>query len=513
MNYLLLALLLAAPTAALTTEDIEPVDGKAVETADDRLARQMRTVLQTDSGAAHRLTRRIMGSSLGAVLAGTDDQKTAYRKIRDWIQNRPGDAARLAVGFAGDDARGNKTFERSLYHRVKRYFELNPERNKGILGRLDGLAVEGKKIAGLKDLGDADGREMLRKFFEGRGGGRGKVHRTPGSGQGARPDRAGPSTYSGDPLYDRLGAGNLTGYSPDVLAFQSTMNQRRPPGAPKLIETGRLNYATLRFPYYGLRYDTDNLEKNLRAQRAWALARLLGLAKGFSTNDYRDPKIQRRLEAKARGKKIDPAYALREKAVAEARRILREFDREAGKTKTRGGITAPRVRRLSAFRHRAAISIALAAQLERLQRLKSLRGFMAGDLPAAIRRAPVEEDLKRAYLARGKSLETRLETAIREGKRAAKLLGNGISENIAKAERILPKTLSESKRLPRLVENYRTAPFAFPASSSRSRLRAWLDDLILRFMPNTDYSRRVKKILDQERAAMKAFRRIARSRN
>ncbi|MEE8424881.1 MAG: hypothetical protein V3S11_03585, partial [Elusimicrobiota bacterium] len=125
MNSLLLAVFLAAPTAALTTEDIGPVDGKAVETKNDRLARQMRTTLETDSDAAHRLTRRIMDSSLGEVLAGTDDPKTAYRKIRDWTQNRPGDAAHLAVGFAGDDARGDKSFERSLYHRVKRYFELN----------------------------------------------------------------------------------------------------------------------------------------------------------------------------------------------------------------------------------------------------------------------------------------------------------------------------------------------------------------------------------------------------
>ncbi|MEE8424326.1 MAG: hypothetical protein V3S11_00780, partial [Elusimicrobiota bacterium] len=314
-------------------------------------------------------------------------------------------------------------------------------------------------------------------------------------------------------LYDRLGAGNLTGYSPDVMTFQSAMNQRRPPGAPKLIETGRLNHATLRFPYYGLRYDIDNLDKNLRFQRAWALARLLGMEKNFLTGDYRDPKIQRELETKARGKKLDPEFALREKAVAGARRLLREFDREAKKTKTRGGITALRVHRLSALRQSAAVSITLAAQLERLQRLKSLRGFIAGDLLAAVARAPVEEKLKSAYLSRGKNIEARLETALRDGGRAAKLLASAVSENIARAEKILPKTLSESKRLPRLVGDYRAAPFAFPPSSSRSRPRAWLDDLILRFLPDTDYARRLKKNLDKERAALKAFRRIAKSRN
>ncbi len=513
MNSLLLAIFIAAPAAALTTDDIRSVDGQVVETEDDRLARQMRATLETDSDAAHRLTQRIMDSTLGEVLAGTDDPHTAYRKIRTWIETSPGDAAHLAVGFAGDDARGDKSFERSLFHRVKRYFELNPGRNKGILGRLDGLAVQGKKIAGIKDLDDADGREMLRKFFEGRGSGSGKVGRAPDPEKGARPESAGPAAFAGASLYDRLGAGNLTGYSPDVMTFQSAMNQRRPPGAPKLIETGRLNHATLRFPYHSLRYDIDNLEKNLRVQRAWALARLLGMEKNFSTGDYRNPKIQRELETKARGKKLDPEFALREKAVADARRVLREFDREAKKTKTRGGITALRVHRLSALRQSAAVSITLAAQLERLQRLKSLRGFIAGDLLAAVARAPVEEKLKSAYLSRGKNIEARLETALRDGGRAAKLLASAVSENIARAEKILPKTLSESKRLPRLVGDYRAAPFAFPPSSSRSRPRAWLDDLILRFLPDTDYARRLKKNLDKERAALKAFRRIAKSRN
>ena len=100
-------------------------------------------------------------------------------------------------------------------------------------------------------------------MFEGQGAQSGRVLTMDKDGRaGAKGE--GPAPALADSYYDRLSAGNLRGYSPQLLAMQSALNQRRPPGAPALVETGKLDYLTLSYPGFGMKFDVENLERRMR---------------------------------------------------------------------------------------------------------------------------------------------------------------------------------------------------------------------------------------------------------
>lgn len=302
MKALALALLLGAAVA----QDVpDPGREREVESAATAEVRRAAERLERDPAAAEALTERIMRSRVRRRLGAEDPER-----ISAWVRKSPASAAHLAVGFAQDDARGDDSFERSLDTRLERLFQLNPGRYRGLFGRLSGMSLESRRI-GLERPDEEDSREALKRLFEGRQSSEGKVR--------ARTE------VRAEASYDRLSAGNLGGRSPDVLAYQNAMNQRRAPGAPRLVETGRLDHATLRYPYYGLRYDLDRLKR--------------------AAGDV-------------------PAASRRGLALAGAEAAIADFDAEAGRAAAPGGITRERIQRLSRLRRRAARWIAAASVSE-----------------------------------------------------------------------------------------------------------------------------------------------------
>lgn len=513
-----LILLLASPGAALDTDDIRSVEGgSAVETEDDRMAAAVRDRLASDPDAAWGLAERILRSRMGPKLVEETDPVLAGAQLKDWVLENPEDAAHLAVGFAKDDAMGNTDFEDSLFERVSRYFELNPGRHKGILGRLDRAVEESKSLGKIKDLGDEDRRSLLKRFFEGDAfRPAGKVTETEGggsSGPGGPPPADAPAAYAGGALYDRISAANPTGYSAQVLALQNALNNRRPPGAPELKETGRLDHETLRYPYYGLLYDVGRLRKDLEYHRAWALAQLAGEDKGLSPERLRDPKLLAELEKRAGGKPLDPAFERRRAAILRAQEALNRFDAEAAKAKDPRKITPALLASLSALRREAARWIAVAAQEERLQRLRVYGAFLTPFLRSMVESAPAAPEERAKYLARGEALAREIAVAVKTGEVALKLLYEGTPRALAEADDPLERTRQDAKRLPAQVEAYReTLDRLHKSRRAVSRLRAWLEPLLIRWLPGSDAAKKARKERAAEASARAAFRRVADAR-
>ena len=513
MKLLLASILLASASsaAALDAADIPSVSGKAVRTKEDALAEQIRDRLASEPDAADAVAGRISRSSLGPFLSGSDDPRASLREVRGWVGKNTEPAAYLAIGFAKDDAEGTDAFERSLYERVVRYFELNPNRNRGMLGKLDRIAAESKQLAVSRDFDDDFQREALRRFFEGAAAassGDGKEHREGGE---PPPTSDGSATYAGGHLYDRLSSANPAGYSPHVLTFQSEMNRRRAPGAPKLLETGRLDYATLLYPYYGMRYDADRLAENLRTQRAWSQAKALGRERSLRLEKLKDPAVQTGLDAASGGRDPDPRLTERKRLLARLDQLLSRFDKEAAAAKGKKKIPSALLRSLSAKRREAALVIAAAAHEERLYILRAYQGFMTDSLRTAVARMPVDAETRSRYLGKGERLQAELDAAVARAESLSKALA--ASKPPADAEKTLTATALAARRLPADIEAYREAPARLvEAYKPVSRLRGAIDSLLMRLLPGSRRSRALREQGKREAAAFNTVLKLAGSR-
>ena len=478
-----LLLALAVSVRALDTLDIPSVPGKSAATENDRRAEKAEERLKSDAGAARILADRILRSSLADKLADQARPEDARSGVLSWIKSHPKDAARLASGFAQDDARGDDAFERSLYERITRRFELSPDRYRGLLGRLNYTAEASKRISGFKHMDDDESRRLLKGFFEGESnvGDRRAGKSAPKSG--------GPPEVSGDSLYDRIGRENPTGYSPHVQAYQSEVNRRRAPGAPALIETGRLDFATLRYPYYGLQYDIDRLGKSLAEHAEWEKKPGNG-----------DLGLKRRADALARAKKA-----------------LEDFNEEAERTKNRSGITTERLKRLAKLRRDAARWIAYASQTERLTRLKLLAGFLDDELRRAVAAAPVDMKDKTGFLNFGNALSDDIAASARRGEAAAALLspqaGEPPSPDWMRAEEGFIKTRADLARLSRVVSDYRSAGLGVSSvAAAPEGVKSTLQNLAARWMPNSEVGQKSAAAKKKRTQVLAAFLRFARTK-
>lgn len=512
---LALALLMALARPALPAAPA-PIEGRAADASETDLVRQMKDRLAEEPETAEIVARRILKSSLGSQFTQSADPERALEDLKDWVAKNPESAAYLAIGFAKDDAAGNKSFENSLYKDMQNFLELNPDSSKGMYGRLKRASQFSRSLEHTKNLDNEDRQAVINALFEGVDSQRtGKLSRTDNAGRWDRQRGIGPGGSAGPggtvdasaSLYDRLGARNLTGYSPEVMTLQSELNRRKAPGAPALVETGKLDYPTLRHPFFGLRYDIDRLEAAYRAQRVWSLAKALG--REVPKDKLDDPALLRELEAAAGSPAPDAASARRLAALEHARAALAAFDREAAKTKTDAGITRARLGALASLRQNAARWIAIASLEEMLQRLSSQRGFLTQPLRAAVAQVPVSETERAEFLNAGVELERELESALEDGARAASLL-EGDAAGWVEAQRLINAVRAASKRLPEEIQRYRDAPLmAAEGTAAGSGWRASLDDFLVRWLPNLAYSRGLKEKRARAKQRLDAFRRIA----
>lgn len=492
MRAALLAILLS--TNALHADEGEPASapaGRAVEGDQSEAAADMRKQLEGDPGLQEALVDRIMNSKIAAAISTDADDGKKRSDVRAWVQGDLASASEIALGLAKDEAAGTRVFENTLVKHLKQTFQ-RKNTNRGAFGVLKG-AAKTSKLTTLADqqAGEEEKRELLRNMFEGKGSqGERVITGSAPEGKAAGSDTPASAALASS-FYDRLSAGNIRGYSPQLMSLQSALNTRRPPGAPKLIETGKLDFATLAYPAYGLKYDLGNLEERLRRARVAELATLGGVQ--LTERDMKDPGLEARLLAKVPADKLKKNFAARAAANERARAALSAFEAAADKSKDLGRITKALLVELSGRQREAARWLTAAALEEELARIESEEGFLTADLLAAIDAVPAAAPIRESYKHRGESYTERL-AKLKSNARASldALQSDAWLSRISEIDKRMAESQSLRRNISRDISDYRLVPYRVAEGVLRQpRWREILDDIIVKYAQGTSYGREV----------------------
>lgn len=503
MRALLLLTLALVPLGAQ-----EPPAGSQTEGSDEEKA--LRDKLATDPAAQGSLAERIARSRVAARITAKTDPIGKIADIQAWIRANPDSATQMAIGLKQDDLSGGHRFEDMAARETDYHLVANAGAQGNLFNRLKKAGLDSKlmKQAANENMADEEKQELIRKMFEGKNGASARVLSQQAGGPG------GPGGSVKDlGFYDRLNTKNLTGYSPQLQALQSQLNLHRAPGAPKLIETGKLDYETLSYPGYGMRYDIGNLRKRLNYEKAWALAKLLGRLKDFSPEQLQDPSVLAQLEKEAAAKaaQLSPRFKKRLAALARAEAALSHFDNSALPAKDPLKITRELLRALGTDQREAARWITVAGLEEDLQRLETQEGFLSPELDEQIERCPVAADAKAAYRRRGQDYEKKLK-ALKVGDESAvaALETDGWLELMEGVEKTLAECATLRKDLAERISDYVAAPFRLSSLvSDKPRWRQLVDEWAMKLLPGSAYAQRLKGLAKERDILKDVFVKIA----
>lgn len=490
---LLALLLIAAPARAQDGEpDVIP-KGSAIEGDRTEAVADMRRRLEGDPDLQEALIARIMQSKIADAISKETDPGKKSADVRAWVQHELGSAAEVALGLNKDDSEGTHLFENTVVKQLVQTFRRNPNAEKGAYGVLKGAAKKSKSIdkAQQQDVSEEQRREMLRNLFEGKGAQGERVI----TGQAPASAEQPPSMVLTASFYDRLSAGNIRGYSPQLMALQSALNTHRPPGAPQLIETGKLDFATLSYPAYGLRYDLGNLEERLRRERLVQLANLAGVR--LTPRDMVDPNLETRLLGNLAGvqagDKLSKRFASRAVLLVKAKKALAAFETTALLSKDPSDISQTLLVELAGHRREAARWITAATLEEELGRVEAEEGFLTAELLAVIEAVPAPAPARESYKRRGKQYEARLEQLKANAQKALNaLLTNAWLSRLDEIEKMRGDNSVLRRNLSRDIADYRLVPYRIGESLNRqARWREFVDDLLIKYATSTIYGRAI----------------------
>lgn len=486
-------LLFTAPARAQDGEPATVPFGTVIDRSDRAEAvADMRRQLESDQGLQEALVERIMKSKIADAISKETDQGKKSADVRAWVVGDLGSASEVALGLNQDDSQGTHLFENTLVKQLVQTFRRNPNAEKGAYGVLKGAAKQSKIIdTAEQDVSEEQRREALRSLFEGKGtqGARVITGQAPSSAEQL------PSMVLTGSFYDRLSAGNIRGYSPQLMALQSALNTRRPPGAPQLIETGKLDFATLSYPAYGLRYDLGNLEERLRRARLAQLANLAGVR--LTPSDMVDPNLEARLlgnlaDVQA-GDKLSKRFASRAVLLVKAKTALTAFETAALRSKDPSDISRALLVELAGRQREAARWITAAALEEALGHVEAEEGFLTAELLIAIDAVPAPAPARESYKRRGKQYQTRLAQLKVNAQRAlAALLTDVWLSRLGEIEKMMGDNAALRRNLSRNISDYRLVPHRIGESLNRqARWREWIDNLLVKYAAPTSYGRAV----------------------
>ncbi len=493
MRFLALAVLLLSAGARADDGDPNSVPQTVEEQAPTQ-TEDMRRQIKDDPNLQAALAERILHSRIGDTISGQTDGDKKREEIKAWIKNDPNSAASIAVGLNHDDETGSHAFENNIVKSVGTSYRRNDNVNRGAMGVLKGAAKTSKlmKLDENEKVGEEERREMLKNLFEGKGSQGGKtITGSAPDGKTTPQSGAAPSASFATSFYDRLSAGNIRGYSPQLMAFQSALNQRRPPGAPALIETGKLDYATLSYPAYGLRFDLGNLEERMRRSRLAELATLAGVQ--LTERDLKDPNFEAKLLAKVPAGKLNKRFAERSAAIERARVALTAFEDAAARAKDPNQISKALLVELSGKQREAARWLTAASLEEELSRIEQEEGFLTAELLALIDAVPAAAPARENYKRRGEDYKARL-TKLKANATASleALRSDDWLTKIADIERMTGENGRLRGNLSRDISDYRLVPLRISeAVLKQARWREILDDLLARYAASTSYGRAV----------------------
>jgi hypothetical protein len=507
MKPALILLLCALP--ALAQFEGDPGKAQTQQIDADYAVNAIKEKIQNDPNIAAGVAMRITRSRLSARITQAPDAETRQQEVLAWVQANPGDAAMLGLGLAADEKTGTHDFENSALGAANAgpKFEFNQDSKKGLFGRLRKSGLDSKLMKkNGESIADEEMREHLNTMFGGEGGQSSKIitQQTEGS-HSSKGGVVGAGGFDNS-YFNRLSAGNLHGYSPQLQSLQSALNQRRVPGAPKLIETGKLDYETLSYPAYGIKYDIKNLEDRLRLETNYALAKALGMEKTLTQDQLMDPAVEEKLKAQAaaKGVKLSPRFQLRLEALSRAAAAVKTFDATALPARDPMQISRAMLGSLGTEQREAARWISLASIEEELERLEQQEGFVSPELLAMIDRAPVDEGTRGAYKRRGEDYRKKLATIkANDNAAAAALQADDWASKIDGIQSALEASASLRKDLGRNIQDFVNTPYRLDALiSGKPRWRQVVDDLAKRYFPSTAYSRQLLGE-DKQRALLK----------
>lgn len=479
-------LALAAVPAAAQEEpaaELAPEKDPAILELSDKLAK--------DPAMIQIVAERVARSRLIGRLTTAGDNEGKIEAAKNWIKDDPSGAAHVALGLASDDASNTSNYEDALLAQLGKEYEHNPGADRNLFGRLRKTAHDSslmKKQS--QDMSEDERRELLRNMFEGQGAESNKVLKMNEDGKGPPPSDK-PSTAQFNGIYDRLSAGNLRGYSPQLMALQSALSARRPPGAPALVETGKLDYATLSYPAYGMNYDVGNLETRLRRERILALAKLSGRA--LTARDWADPDLENKLGGKESAEKLKPRLQKRAELAAKARAAMQAFLAAAEKAKDPNKISRGLLIELGAKQKETARWIAAAALEEELSRVDELADFLTPELLAAVDAAPCPVDERAAYKKRGETLKEKVAQVKANAEKALALLeADSWASSLADVDKLVGENRDIKATLSRDIADYSKVPYGIRDSLLvQPRWREWMDDAAVKWAPSLSYSKDV----------------------
>ena len=484
MTPALLALLLAcgAPARAEDGEPSSIPQGRAVAGDQSKTLAEMRRQLSLDPSLQEALVERIMQSKIAGTISQETDQVKKAADVRAWVQSDLGSASEIALGLNDDDEKGTRSYENTLVSHLVQTYERNPNAEKGAYGVLKNAAKKSKFIdKAEQDVSDEQRREALRTLFDGKGSQDQRVITTK-TPDGKLAAEQAPTTALASSFYDRLSAGNIRGYSPQLLAMQNALNLRRPPGAPVLIETGKLDFPTLSYPAYGLRYDLNNLEDRLRRESA-ALQDPGGdqrrLVRDYPGRDYLE--------------KLSKHSAARASMLAKAKAALSTFEAVAARSKNPNNISKNLLVELAGHQRESARWITAASLEEELGRVEAEEYFLSAELLAQIDAVPAPVSARESYKRRGEQYKSRL---VRLKTNAQKALDDLKSDSWLSKSSEIEKIMKESRPLRRNlshgISDYRLVPYQIGQSHVRqARWREYLDDFFVKYAASSSYGRAV----------------------
>ncbi len=489
MNVLRASLLPLLLAVSVRAQDEPP---SALGEEKDAAVIEVRDRIKSDPGAADAAAARVARSQLSRLLTPAGDRDARVAAAKEWIDKDPDAAARVMIGLLRDDAAGATVYEDSLLREMRVSYEKNPGAEKNLFNRLRRTAKDSKLLAKQsQEMSEDERREILRSLFEGKGSQNDRVIHGKGDGSGKTPDKNAAAATSFSGIYDRLGAGNLRGYSPQLMAMQSALNRRRPPGAPALVETGTLDYQTLSYPAYGMNYDVANLEERLRRERILDLARSAGVA--LVPRDWKDPDLEKRLSKPESVRKLPARLKVRAALAAKARAAMSTFLSAVEKTKDPSKISRTLLLELGGLQKEAARWIAAAALEEELSRMDALEGFMTPELSAAIDAVPAPPDARDGYKRRGRALGDRI-AKVKSNARAAldALQSEAWRSKLAAVDALVAENRGLKNNLSRDVDDFTRVPWRIAESRvEQPRWREMFDDAAVKWAPALAYSRGV----------------------
>ncbi|MDD5627670.1 MAG: hypothetical protein PHU21_01305 [Elusimicrobia bacterium] len=490
----------------------DDVAGSAAEgKTPSELSRAMQETLRRDPSVAASLAARILRSDIGERISTAADPGQRLAEIRKWVVDNPEAAAHLAVGLSQDDQEGQRRFEAAVLRNADRSFKIDSARVRdSTYGHLRKSSFDSKLMSQDGAMTDEEKREIIKTMFEGEGGMSNQIvteAEKDKSAGAAGPGAAGLAAG----YYDRLSRLNLKGYSPQLMAIQSALNQRRAPGAPKLLETGKLDYETLSYPAYGMRYDLGNLEKRLRLQQNLELARLAGLGGKYRPEQLLDPAVEALLKQKAASAQLPPRFAARRLALERAAAALRAFEAAALRAKDPNGISRGLLAELGAKQKEAARWITVASLEEELQRLSAEAGFLSPELKDLVAGCPFDEGSRSAYLRRGESFEKallRMKANAEDSLR--RLQAEDWQAQVAPVEAALKENAVLRKDLSRNIRDFVNTPFRLRSLyAPQPRWRGLLEGAVESYLPGTSWGRRLRERSRQRATLKDVFAKIA----